>query len=194
MRYFGQRIPTWAALLAVPLILALQVAILLAMGRSLICPCGTVELWHGLRDAGNSQHIFDLFSFTHIIHGFLLYLILWLVWRRAPVALRLALAVAIEGAWEILENSDFIISRYRSLNASRTYPGDSVVNSVSDTLTMAFGFVLAARLPVWSIVALAVVFEGALAYVMHDNLTLNIIMLIHPFEAISAWQTAAPLR
>jgi hypothetical protein len=107
---------------------------------------------------------------------------------------RLLLAVTIEGAWEILENGDFIIARYRSLNASRTYPGDSVVNSVSDTVTMAFGFILAARLPAWSIVALAMILEGGLAYVIHDNLTLNIIMLIHPFEFLSAWQATAPLR
>jgi hypothetical protein len=194
MHRLGQRIPIWAVALIVLLILAAQAAILLAMGRSLICPCGTVELWHGLRDAGNSQHIFDLFSFTHIIHGFLLYLVLWLTWRRAPVALRLLLAVAIEGAWEILENSDFVIARYRSLNASRTYPGDSIINSVSDTLTMAFGFLLAARLPASGVVALALVFEAGLAYAIHDNLAINIMMLIHRFEAISAWQAAAPLR
>ena len=186
--------PSRKLLVLVPVLIAAQALILLAMGRSPICPCGTVKLWHGLRDGENSQHIFDLYSFTHVIHGFLLYFCLWLAARNSPIALRLVLAVLIEGLWEVLENSDFIISRYRTATISRTYFGDSIINSVFDTVSMLVGFVLASRLPVWSIVLIAAIFEVGLAYFIHDNLTLNTVMLVHPFDAIKVWQSTAPLN
>jgi general stress protein CsbA len=175
-------------------LIAVQALILLAMGRVPICTCGYVKLWHGAVDSENSQHIFDLYSFTHVIHGFLLYFLLSLVGRRTPVALRLMLAVLIEGSWELIENSEFVISRYRGVTISQTYFGDSVINSVFDTVSMTAGFVLASRLAVWSIVLLAAIFEAGLAYFIRDNLALNIIMLIHPFEGIKAWQSAVPLH
>src|SRR5262249_9657789 len=174
-------------LLAVPAIIMAQALVLWAMGRSPICTCGYVKLWHGLRDSENSQHIFDLYSFTHVIHGFLLYLVLWLMRRRTPLAQRLMLAVVIEGAWEVIENSNFIIDRYRAQTASRTYYGDSIVNSVSDTITMAIGFLLASWLPARMTIAIAIALEAALAYLIRDNLGLNVIMLVHPFGAIKAW-------
>jgi hypothetical protein len=101
-------------------------------------------------------------------------------------------AVLIEGAWEIVENSDFVINRYRFQTASRTYYGDSIVNSVSDTITMTAGFLLASWLPARLTTAIAIALEASLAYLIRDNLTLNVIMLVHPFEAIKAWQSAAP--
>jgi Protein of unknown function (DUF2585) len=191
----AKRLPPWAFLLAVPVILALQALILWAMGRAAICTCGYLKLWHGVvHSSENSQHLLDWYSFTHVVHGLILYFLLWLVLPRAPIALRLALAVAIEGAWEIFENSDFITTRYRAGTASFDYYGDSIVNSISDNVAMMVGFALAFLLPTWSVVALAVIVEIALGVLIRDNFTLNILMVVHPIEAIKAWQATAPLQ
>ena len=182
------------------LVLSLLVAlyagfILLAMGRPPICACGSVKLWHGVvQSAENSQHLADWHTFSHVIHGLIFYAGAHLLWRRwnvfdgAPARWALPIAVALEASWELLENSPMIIERYRAVTASFGYSGDSIVNSMADIGWMVLGFWLASRLPWKASLALALAFELLTLVVIRDNLTLNVLMLVHPVEAIKVWQ------
>jgi len=172
------------------LIVLVAVAVLLAMGRPPICTCGYVELWHGAVDSGNSQHIADWYSPSHVIHGFLFYAAGWWLLRSRSAGERLTLAVLVESAWEIAENSPFIIDRYRTATIALGYTGDSVLNSFADIGCMVIGFLLARRLPLWASVAICVGFELLTLWVIRDNLTLNVLMLLWPVEAIKQWQGA----
>jgi len=168
---------------------AATAAILLLMGRVPICECGTVKLWHGeTPSTESSQHVADWYSPSHLIHGLLFYGVGHLLLRRRSLGVRLVAATLVEAAWEIVENTDAVIARYREATIALDYYGDSVLNSVADIGFMVLGFVLAARLPVRASVALAVLLELAALLAVRDNLALNVLMLLYPLDAVRAWQ------
>ena len=171
------------------LVAAIAAAVLLAMGRNPICTCGAVDLWVSERDSfRTSQMIADWYSLSHIAHGLLFYAALWLVARRWPVGTRFLVALAAEAAWEIAENTPWVIDRYREATAALGYTGDSVLNSISDIAMMALGFLAARKLPPWASVLLLLVIEIIPLIVIRDNLTLNVWMLLWPSDALRAWQ------
>ncbi len=170
-------------------IIVLTAAYLLWIGREPICKCGYVKLWHGeVVSSENSQHISDWYTPSHIIHGFLFFGALWLVARRLSFGWRLAIATLVECAWEIVENSDAVIERYRTVTISLDYFGDSVLNTVCDVLAMVLGFWLAAKLPVWVTVALILLFEAVTIWLIRDGLALNVLMLLYPLDWVAEWQ------
>jgi hypothetical protein len=164
-------------------------AIELAMGRVPICTCGTVELWHGeVNSAGNSQHLSDWYTPSHIVHGLLFYAAArWLLPGKS-LPMRAVLATFVEAAWEVVENTPTVIGRYRDATIALGYTGDSVVNSLADVLAMLLGFALAARLPAWASVLLVLVLELAALLAIRDNLTLNVLMLLWPNDTVRNWQ------
>ncbi|MDO8575821.1 MAG: DUF2585 family protein [bacterium] len=175
--------------LALGLVLV-QAGVLYLFGQPPICTCGEVKLWEGVvLSSGNSQHLTDWYTFSHIIHGLIFYLGLWYFFPRMEVWKRLFFAVGIEVAWEIIENTPMVIQHYREQALAQGYTGDSILNSISDTVAMVIGFILAWRLPIWILVLLALALELYVAYMIRDNLALNVLNLIYQFPSIAAWQS-----
>lgn len=175
------------------LVVAVTILILKVMGRPFISNSGTVKLWHAeVVSSENSQHLSDWYSFSHIVHGFLLFFLFWLISKKIPqirkFSVGFVIAVVMESIWEVIENTDFIINRYREATIALDYFGDSIINSTSDILFMSLGFMMASRLSVLASVSFVAGSELLLAIVIRDNLALNILMLIYPIDAIKEWQ------
>ncbi|MEM7399923.1 MAG: DUF2585 domain-containing protein [Pseudomonadota bacterium] len=182
---------TRTQLLIAAAMIVVTALVLYAMGHPWICKCGTVKLWHfQVVSSENSQHIVDWYTPSHIIHGFLFYFLFWLIAPKASFGTRLILAIGVEAAWEIIENTDYVIDRYREATVALDYYGDSVLNSVSDIFFMIWGFMLAARLPVWLTVTLAIAFEIFTGIMIRDGLALNVLMLLWPSETVLQWQNS----
>lgn len=173
-------------------VIALQVAILLWMGQPPVDPGGAVDVWGA--GASTSRHLFDWYTASHLVHGFLFYGVLRIVLPRWPVSARGLVAIVVEAAWEVIENTPWVIDRYRDVTVSGDYLGDTVINSVFDLWAMLVGFWLAARLPVWLSVAIVLALEAVALLVIRDNLTLNILMLLYPLDSVRDWQAALPNR
>jgi hypothetical protein len=176
------------------LILAATAALLFLMGRPPICTCGKVGLWV---NAGNSpqtsQMLADWYSPSHIIHGILFFAVLWLVARKMPLERRFPIALVVEVAWELVENSPWAINRYRHETIATGYTGDSILNTMSDIAMMAIGFWLARKLPAWASVLLVIALEIAALIMVRDGLTLNVWMFLWPNATVRAWQSGGPL-
>ena len=177
---------TLVSLLGVAVALA---TIELLNGRSLFGPDGRFGWWEGdIWSSANSQRVADVYSFSHMIHGMLFYGFLWLIMRRVPLKVRFLIALLIEAGWELLENSSFVIDRYRTTTIAVGYTGDSVLNSVCDVGMMAFGFFIARVSRLWLVVVLIVAMELGCLWWVRDNLTLNVLMLVYPVQAVKEWQ------
>jgi len=174
------------------LIIAIAATAEFAMGRRLWGISGEPGIWSGdIKSSHNSQYMTDPYSFSHLTHGILLYGLTRMIAPRAPRGVRALIAIAFEAGWEILENSDLVIQRYRAATISQQYYGDSVMNSMCDILTCMIGLLLAAILPTRVAVIGVIVLELMLALWIRDGLLLNVIMLVHPVGAIRAWQGAS---
>ena len=177
----------WVVLVVV---LGVTALVLHSMGRPWWCKAGDLVPWSiDIHTRHNSQHLADPYTVTHAMHGVILYGALWLALGGvAGPTTRAALALGVETAWEIIENTSWVIERYRAATISLDYYGDSVLNSVCDILAFVLGYVAAGTITVWLSVASVVVGDALLMVLMRDSLLLNVIMLIHPIEAVKTWQ------
>jgi Protein of unknown function (DUF2585) len=181
--------PLWTDVAVAALVVALSAWLLLAMGRPLTYRHGPARVWWGdVQSDQNSQQLADPYSLTHVTHGVLLFGLVGLVWPSVPIRTRVVLALALECAWEVFENTDLVIQRYRAATISLGYYGDSVLNSLGDVAAAAVGCVLAAWLPARWLILGIVLLEAVLAIWIRDNLALNILMLLRPVPAVRRWQ------
>ena len=176
----------WVGIVAM---LVLTTLLLRGEGRLWICGCGRFSIWAGkICSANNSQQFLDPYSFTHVLHGILYFwMLIWIV-PRLTQSWRLWLSVTVAAAWEVFENSNFIINRYRQDTAALGYTGDTIVNSFGDILCAVLGFMIAQRLGFKRSLIFFLGMELILLFWIKDSLLLEIVMLIHPINAIKVWQ------
>ena len=159
-------------------------------GRVWWCACGKpYPISQAVHSMHNSQHLFDPYSLSHILHGILFFGVLWLLRRRLSIGWRVVIAAAIEIAWEMAENSPFVINRYRTATAALGYTGDAILNSLGDVASFLFGYWVAKKLGLWRSIGIFVATELLMLWWMRDNLTLNVLMLLWPIDAIRRWQS-----
>jgi uncharacterized membrane protein YjdF len=169
-----------------------MIVLLRVQGRLFICACGHVQIWTSdTCSANNSQHLFDPYSFTHVVHGILFFWLISLLFRRMNKGRQLLLALLLEAAWEVFENSTFVIERYRTATAALGYQGDTIVNSLGDLVCALVGFLVARQLGFRRSLILFALVELVLILWIHDSLLLQILMLVRPVEAIKLWQACA---
>lgn len=177
------------------LIVALQIFFLFVFGQPPICECGYVKFWEGaVLSAGNSQHLADWYTFSHVVHGVVFYAVLAWLLPGLPLRVRILFAFGIESAWEIAENTPIVIEHYRQQALAAGYIGDSILNSAMDTLFMAFGFLLTWKMPWWVSLALVLGMELFVLYMIRDNLTLNVVNLLYPIPSLSEWQLQGGIK
>lgn len=158
-------------------------------GRLLICSCHRILIWVGdICSSNNSQQLLDPYSFTHILHGFLLFWIISLLFRRVAPEWQISLALVCEAAWEAFENSSYVINRYRTETAALGYEGDTVLNSLGDLMCAFIGILIARQLGYRRSVIVFFLVEVILISTIHDSLLLEILMLVKPIAAIKQWQ------
>ena len=180
---------TGLLIVAAALVLLLMVWLLRMQGRSFICSCGEFAIWIGDACSSNtSQQLLDPYSFTHVLHGFMFFWLIALVFKRMPQLWQLWLAMLLESAWEVFENTSFVINKYRTETAALGYTGDTVVNSLGDLACAVIGFLIAQKLGWWRSLIVFAVVELVLIFWIHDSLLLQILMLVRPIEAIKLWQ------
>ena len=173
-------------------ILLLMIVLLRAQGRLFLCACGQFEIWTSdTCSSNNSQQLFDPYSFTHVLHGFLFFYLIALVFPRLARGWQFLLALVLEAAWEVFENSSFVIDRYRTATAALGYTGDTVVNSVGDLACAMIGFLIVRQVGIRRSLILFALIELLLILLIHDSLLLQILMLVRPIEAIKSWQMCA---
>lgn len=180
----------WRPVLSVfGLVLSVQAAALLFLGQPLTCTCGYVKFWEGaVTSIGNSQHFADWYTLTHVLHGFIFYYVLGLFFPRLSAVQKMCIAICIEGAWEVMENTPWVIEHYREQALARGYVGDSVINSLSDTISMCLGLFIAYTQKPYITLAIALVLEAIVGYAIHDGLLLNLLNFAHQFDWIASWQ------
>jgi hypothetical protein len=175
--------------LAASVVVLAMIALLRLEGRSFICTCGHFAVWVSDWCSSNtSQQLLDPYSLTHILHGFLFFWLMLLLFRRLSGAWQFWLALLLESAWEVFENTSFVINKYRTETAALGYTGDTIVNSLGDLACALVGFLVARKLGFWRSVIVFLLVEVVLTVWIHDSLLLQILMLVRPVAAIKSWQ------
>jgi len=170
----------------------LMIVLLRAQRRFFLCACGEFEIWTSdTCSSNNSQQLFDPYSVTHVAHGFLFFYLVVLVFRRLAGGWQVVLTLALEAAWEVFENTSFVINKYRTETAALGYQGDTIVNSIGDLVCAVIGFLIARQVGVRNSLILFALFELILILWIHDSFLLQILMLVRPIEAIKGWQMCA---